>query len=514
MAQSIGTPQKLVSAVFWNFLGKGSLFVLKFFESLLLVRLIGSEQYGLYGSLINIQSIIALVISVGLESALSRFLPQLASEQDYSKLHSLLRRVIRVRAYFLIPAGILFLLAADFLSTALFHGTLSAFYLRLVVVLIAIVSFHTIFRAFLDLFFHVRFIALLDIGMQATYLSIAYILVQNGYGLTGVFCTLIGVNSIGLVLLFLKYRREKSLLPQATGTSKIARKEIFRYSGTLYVLSLLTYILGKGMDVLLIGVLLNDLRQVAYYLIAFNIATYALSIIDMAVSGNFVVSLIVEARTQGNIEMQRKIYGGMFELIYVFIVPIAAGGIILHSDIVELLYTPQNIAAASMLVVFLVSMSVGKLSSIASTFLVLLDKERTIAISRSIFGIINLILDLLLIPRYGAFGAVIATGSIMILVAAYESFLLYRLITPAYSKSFLVRVASATFVMAVVVTLLSNFWKASNTVTLPGIVVLGGGIYLACLFWLKPFSEANIELIRKSNLPFRGLLLRMIAKGS
>ncbi|HUL45316.1 MAG TPA: oligosaccharide flippase family protein [Bacteroidota bacterium] len=512
MAQRIGTPQKLMSAVSWNFLGKSSLYILKFFESLLLVRLIGTEQYGMYGSLINIQSIIALVVSLGLESVLSRFVPQLASEQDYGKLHSLLRRVVRVRALILIPVCILFLLTADLLSADLFHGTLSGFYLRLVVALIAVVSFHTIFRAFLDLFYHLRFIALLDIVMQASYLVIAFILVQNGYGLTGVLCTLIGVNSIGLIVLFLKYRRELSLLPPPSGSSKVARGEVFRYSGTLYVLTLLTYVLGKGMDVLLIGILVGDLKQVAFYLIAFNIATYAVSVMDMAVSGSFVASLIVEARTQGNAGMLRKIYGGMFELIYLFIVPIAVGGIILRNDIVQLLYTAQNLAAASMLVIFLVSMSIGKLSSIASTFLVLTDKERTITVARSMFGVANFVLDILLIPRFGAFGAVAATGFVMILATIYESTLLFRLIVPTYSRSYLWKIAASTIGMAIVVLMVRNFLEVSNTVKLPVTVLLGGGSYLACVFLLKPFSEANIELIRRSNLPFRDGILRLIAR--
>jgi O-antigen/teichoic acid export membrane protein len=504
--------RQIASALSWNLFGKTTFFLLKFLESLLLVRLLGSEQYGLYGSLINLQAIGALVISLGLESVIGRFVPQFRTEQDYAKIRTLMRKVVRLRSLLILLAVAAVLLGADRLSSLLFHGSLSADYLKLAVVLLALVSLHTIFRAFLDLFFHLKFINIMDVAAQSTYLAIAYVLVRLGYGLTGVLGTLIAVNSVALLALYVKYRRERALLPGSTGRSEVGKKRLYAYSGTLYLLSLLNYVLGKGLDVLLIGILLSDLRQVTFYLLAFNVAFYAVSVTDLAVSGNFVVALIVEARTQGNAGMLRKIYGGLFEFVYLFIIPIAVGGVLLRTEIIRVLYTSENLAAAGFLSIFLVALSVAKLSSIASTFLVLLDKEKTIAVSRTFLGAANLVLDLILIPRYGAFGAVVATSSILLLIALYETFLLHRLIKPAYSMTFLAKVAAASAVMAVGIILLDTVWVERLAVKVPVVIVAGGMLYMAGIALLKPVSAANAGVLSKSNLPFRDQLLKLFSR--
>src|SRR6202008_3167743 len=112
--------------------------------------------------------------------------------------HTLMRNVIRMRSLLIVCVGVVFLLGADALSSHLFHGTLSGYYLKMVFLLVALVSFHTIFRAFLDIFFQLKFINILDITVQTTYLSISFVLVRLGYGLTGVLLTLISVNSMAL----------------------------------------------------------------------------------------------------------------------------------------------------------------------------------------------------------------------------------------------------------------------------------------------------------------------------
>ncbi len=293
--------------------------------------------------------------------------------------------------------------------------------------------------------------------------------------------------------------------------TSLKKQKYTRYGGTLYVLNLLNYILGKGLDVLLIGILIGDMRQVAYYLLAFNVAFYAVSIMDMAVSANFVVSLIVDAHTRNNMETLRKIYCGLFEFIYLFIVPIVIGGLILRTEIIQLLYRAENLPAASFLALFLIAMSVGKLSSIASTFLVLLNKEKIIAVSRTLFGVANLIFDIILINIMGAFGAVIATSTIMILMSVYESILLHRLIAPRYSLTFLWKTFAVAVTMGGSVFLLDMLWVGPLAFKIPAIILAGAIIYSVGISLLKPISPENISLIQESNLPFRHILYRFLS---
>jgi dTDP-4-amino-4,6-dideoxygalactose transaminase/O-antigen/teichoic acid export membrane protein len=508
-----GNVRRVTSAVFWNFFGKTFLLGVRFAESVILVRLLGREEYGLYGSLINLEAIAVLVISLGLESAVSRFVPQFRAEGDAGKIRSLLGRIFRLRALLLLPAGAAVIFGGGFISATFYHGLLPQGLLNAVFALVVIVSFHSLFRTFLDSFFHVKFISMVDAATQGAYLLLAVLMVRSGYGLGGVFLALVLSQGTAALLLWNRFgstlRRE---VPVAgTGRSGVGKRRVISYSWSLYLFGILLYVLGKGMDVLLIGVLLGDMVQVAWYMIAFNLAYYSLSVMDIAVSANFIVSLIVEANTAGNLRLLRKIFTGLFEFIYVYALPVAAGGLILAPSIVRFVYGAENGGAALLMVVFIAAMTVGKLSSVTSYFLVVLDRERVLVIARTLFGAVNLVLDLYLIPRYGALGAVLATSAVMVAITLFEAFLVWKILSPRYNPLFLVKTAAAAAAMAAVVAGGHAVWGGPVGVTVPVLVAAGGAVYLLGIRILGPFSDEVRDLLSKTEYPFRSFILKLLA---
>lgn len=505
---------RVTSAVFWNFFGKTFLLAVRFAESVILVRLLGRDEYGLYGSLINLEAIAALVISLGFESALSRFLPQFRAEGDTGKIRSLLRRILRIRALLLIPAGAVLVLGGEAVSAGFYHGLLPAGLLRAVFALVVIVSFHSIFRTVLDASFHVKYISLVEAATQGAYLAAAAGLVTAGYGLGAVFAALIAAQGIAALLLWIRFRRTLRELPAAgTGRSDVGKRRVIGYSWTLYLFSILLYVLGKGLDVLLLGVLLGDLTQVAWYIIAFNLAYYPLSVMDLAVSANFIVSLIVEANTAGNVNLLRKMYTGLFEFIYVYALPVAAGGLVLAPGLVRLLYGAENEGAAILMTVFIAGMAAGKLSGVTSYFLVVLDRERTLVLARAAFGAVNLGLALLLIPAWGALGAVAATSAVAAAIAAFEAILVRRILAPRYSARFLVRTLGAAGAMGAIVAAGYHLWDGPEAVAVPVLVAAGAAFYFWCIRRLKPFSPEVVELLRSTEYPFRASALKALDLG-
>jgi O-antigen/teichoic acid export membrane protein len=510
-AKGDGNVRRVTSAVVWNFLGKGFVLAVRFAESVILVRLLGREEYGLYGSLINLEAILALVISLGFESALSRFVPQFRAEGDIGKIRSLIRRAFRVRALLLVPAGAAILLGGGYISTTFYHGLLPEGLLNAVFALVVIVSFHSLFRSILDSFFHVRFISIVDAATQSAYILTALALLGAGYGLGGVFFALILAQGTAALILWSRFGRAlRELPPEGAGSSAVGKRRVIAYSGSLYLFGILLYVLGKGLDVLLIGVLLGDLTQVAWYMIAFNLAYYSLSVMDIAVSANFIVSLIVEANTAGNRGLLRKIFTGLFEFIYVYALPVAAGGLILAPDVVRFVYGAENQGAAALMVVFIAAMTVGKLSSVTSYFLVVLDRERTLVTARAAFGVINLALALCFIPRYGALGAVAATSAVMVGITIFEAWLVWKILSPRYNVSFIVKTAGATALMAAVVWPAHVLWDAPAAIEVPVLVAAGAAVYALGIRFLRPFSPEVTDLLSTTEYPFRSAVLGLL----
>jgi O-antigen/teichoic acid export membrane protein len=510
-AGGAGNVRRVTSAVFWNFFGKTFLLAVRFAESVILVRLLGGETYGLYGSLINLEAIVVMVISLGLENAISRFAPQLAAEGDSGKLRSLLKKIFGIRTVLLVPAGVALIAGGGLISSAFFHGLLPPAFLRAVFILVVIVSFHSLFRTFLDSFFHVKYISLVDALTQGAYIAGAGVAVWMGAGLGGVFSALILTQGAAAIALFMKFGFTLEALPEKRGSSGVAGRRVIGYSWTLYLFGILLYVLGKGMDVLLIGVLIGDLTQVAWYLIAFNLAYYSLSVMDIAVSANFIVSLIVEAHTARNEPLLRKIFTGLFEFIYVYCLPVAAGGLILAPWIVRLVYGPENAGAALLMVVFIAAMTIGKLSSITSYFLVVLDREKTLVRARALFGVVNLAGALYLIPRWGALGAVAATSVVMVGITAFEVWLVGRVLRPRYSAGFIMKSLASTLAMAVVVGVPGYLWDGQVALKVPVLVACGALVYLWGIRTLRPFSPEVVDLLSKTDYPFRSAFLKLLA---
>jgi O-antigen/teichoic acid export membrane protein len=290
----------------------------------------------------------------------------------------------------------------------------------------------------------------------------------------------------------------------------VGKRRVIEYSWSLYLFGILLYVLGKGLDILLLGILLGDMTQVAWYLIAFNLAYYSLSVMDIAVSANFIMSLIVEASTAGNTQLLKKIFTGLFEFIYVYALPVAAGGLILAPAIVRLVYGAENEGAAAMMSVFIVAMTAGKLSSITSYYLVVLDREKVLVGARLAFGALNCALDLWLIPLWGAMGAVVATSAVMAGITLFEAYLVRRILAPRISPRFLLRTAAATCAMAALVAGGYYSWDGPAALTVPVLAAGGAIVYLLGVRILSPFSPEVTDLISKTEYPFRSAVLRLL----
>jgi O-antigen/teichoic acid export membrane protein len=171
----------------------------------------------------------------------------------------------------------------------------------------------------------------------------------------------------------------------------------------------------------------------------------------MALTGGITLTYLSELYAKKDKVGLKKTYTIFFEYNYFFMIPISVGGIILSEELIVLLYGPEYSNAILILSIFFISMLIMKLGMITSTFLSAMDSEKKLLYSRSIFGITNISLNLILIPIYGAFGAVIGTSCAGIAGAAFESYLVHNLVKPKYSFEFLAKIMAASMVMGLII---------------------------------------------------------------
>jgi O-antigen/teichoic acid export membrane protein len=223
------------------------------------------------------------------------------------------------------------------------------------------------------------------------------------------------------------------------------------------------------------------------------------------------VPLITELHTRGEREKLHKVFSGAFQFIYIYALPVAAGGVILAGDLIGLLfgraYTEPvgNLAALTLLY-----MAVTKYGRISASFLTAMDQEKQLILSRSVFGIVNLALNLVLIPRYGAMGAVAGTGIAGILGILYEARIVEKTLKPAYPFGFLAKVLGSSLLMGVVVMFVRQGLDGGRVTATLGALAAGTVFYVGLMILLKPLTGEVTEYLGDIRLPGKKMILKLL----
>lgn len=507
--------ERAAGAMFWNVTGKFALMLLRFLESVVLVRLLGDALYGSFSVALAINNIAVLTAALGLENTLLRFVPQAMVREGPAGERRLIWQALAVRVLVSTGAAVVLWLTAPWLAKALLHDVALATWIRLVAILLVAMGLQNLLARVLVARYEQKFINLVQAALTAAYLVAAAVVVKFGGGAGGVLVCMIALYAVTTVFFLVRWRRENPLQVDVEPTAEpVSIWRVIRFSGFTYVYSLLHFVLQKPMDVLLITILLAEPTQVAWYVIAYNFVFHSVSFFGNAFSEGFSLAMISEVAAQGDTEKLRRIFAVSMEYLYLFVLPIFAGGVVLGRDILRFLY-PESTAhgAFGPMIVLLFGLSFGKMGSLTANFLQGLDRERTLVQARVVFGAINLVLDVALILLYGALGAAVATAIAVAAGIGYEWRVVHRELKPYYPWRFLAKIAAASVVMAAVLAWLASKIDWSVYLRVPVLLAAGVFVFWLSLLILRPFRPDHAELMEHVPLPKKRWLLPLLLPG-
>jgi O-antigen/teichoic acid export membrane protein len=163
-------------------------------------------------------------------------------------------------------------------------------------------------------------------------------------------------------------------------------------------------------------------------------------------------------------------------------------------------------------------MALMKFGMITSTFMGAMDQEKKLVISRAIFGSVNIALNLLFIPIFSAFGALLGTAVAVLAGLVYETSVVQRCLRPRYPLRFLARMTALSLASGAVALLLKRFIAGQNILqgTAGSLLVLAGaglpwlGLTVALFIALRPFSPQTVEVVEKVPLPLKRWLIPLL----
>jgi len=264
-------------------------------------------------------------------------------------------------------------------------------------------------------------------------------------------------------------------------------KEIFKYLGRIALPFALAAIFARVysyIDSIILSKMLGA-TAVGWYSIPYKI-TFAFQFIPMAL-----VAALYPRFSEFFINDKEKLvyyFERGMKYLMIIVLPIAIGLTVLSKEIVLSIYTTEFLASIMPLKILMLSLIFSFLSFPIGAFLNACNRQSTQ--TAIVFGVLvlNVILNLLLIPVYGVVGAAIAaaTGNIILTVVGYGFISkIAKLPHKLLLKDFFSLLFSA-LIMGIVV------WAVSLKVHYLVAIVVGGVVYSAMLFLTRSITKEQV----------------------
>jgi O-antigen/teichoic acid export membrane protein len=263
------------------------------------------------------------------------------------------------------------------------------------------------------------------------------------------------------------------------------RSRLINFSSYNLLLMVLNVVVWDRSDIVFLKALSGDIAQVSFYTVAFNL-TEKIQLLPSAFTGAMGAS--IQAQFGRDKARLPQIMSGALWYTFLCGLPLMVGMAALSGHLIPLLYGIRYSPAAPVL-------AVGALFAVlrchmpAWNVLEAMEKQRFLTLWMCGAAASNILLDIWLIPRYGALGAAFANGSAQMLAAAGVVIRAKVVCRARLRLASAARGALAAALMASVVVAISQS-GAGGPLMVPIQVIVGGVVFLLAL---RAFMALNLE---------------------
>jgi len=451
--------------------------LLGFIQVPILTKGLGTSLYGTW-SLINATvSLIAPFAMLGFGASIVRFL---AAEKDTGRVredfYSAFTTVFISGAVF----SILLFFSSDYLATSIFGDVNQSSYIKLGSVLILLNSIHALPLAFFRMRRRIGLYTTLNLGRNCLQIGLIVAAVLLGYQLSGVITAVIISGTLFTVIALITIFRQTGFqLPRFSNM-----KSYLKWGIPLTPNAAILWIINAS-DRYMVSYFLG-VAAAGVYSAAYAIGHYA-SFAMMPV-GIVLYPIISKTYDEGNLDETRNYLKYSLKYLMMIAIPAASGLSILAKPLLQLLTTPE-FAEGSTVVPFVAFGAVLHCFFQICVYIIhLVGKTHITVRLLGTSAALNVIINLVIIPRMGIIGAAIATfvayGVLgMLTLAVTRRYLKFNLSLPFIAKS-----VFASAVMTLCIWLL----KPESIAIVIISIVAGIIIYFGMLLVVKGLSKAEL----------------------
>lgn len=370
----------------------------------LLARLLDPDGYGLLYLTLSIVGVAKLFSKLGVGPSAARYISEY-KETDASQTPHIIRFSLLVTGVLMVIVATALVLGNQLIADVLNEPDLHIFILVGAIFLI----FKTLAgytNSILQSFEDIKAASVIKIIKEISKLFCAIGLVLVGFGAIGALVGYLFGVMIGTVLgIAIIYYRYYSKIDRSATMETGLKRRILEYSVPLTMTNT-ARILDKQIDIVLVGFFLNPVA-VSYYVISKQVVQF----IEKPASalGFTLAPTFAAEKSKGNIEHASRIYEEAFIHLMLLYTPAAVGIIIIAEPLVELVFGANYLGAIPVLQVLGLYAVLMASNLVANKALNFLGRAKERAIIKGITAIMNVGLNIILIPTIGVVGAALST---------------------------------------------------------------------------------------------------------
>jgi len=371
---------------------------------IVLARLLTNTEYGLLYLTISFFAVAKLFSKFGVGGSASRYIAEF-KEADPTQLPHIIRVGLLMTVGLVALVSLVVAIAHPSIAVLLGEEQLT----DLLLLGIGLIVFSTLLyyvRKVLQGFEAIKISAVVSVIETVVKFVCAVGLVLLGWGAVGALMGYIAgalvASLTGLGIVYYKFYRMQDAASKME--SGLARR-VAEYSVPLSATNA-AGVLDKHIDTVLVGFFLNPLA-VSYYVVSKQVVTF----IETPVSalGFSIAPTFAAEKSAGNIEHAAEVYESAFTNTLLLYIPAGVGIFLIAEPLIEIVFGQDYLGAVPVLQVLSIYTVLLASNLIAAKALNFLGRARGRAIIKGITSVLNVIFNIILIPRYGVVGAAYAT---------------------------------------------------------------------------------------------------------
>jgi len=447
----------------------------------ILTKTLGAEGYGIWAQVIVTISLITPAVTLGLQSAVIRFL---AAERDRREIQEGFYSSSVLIFFVSVLASLFLFIFSEFIAASLFGGATEV--VKLIAVIIPFWNLDTTLFSLFTAFNQMKRYSIFRIGETFGEVGLVAYMVLSDFGIFGAVISLLIIRIVIIFVMSVLVIREIGV--KIPVFFKI--KPYLHYGLPLVPSKIFTWIAASSDRYVIVYFL--GIAPVGIYSAAYNIG-HAVIYMFLAPISFVLVPTLSRLYDDKKIEEVKTHLRYSLKYFLMFAIPVAFGVSVLAKQILTILATSEFVYTGSLVIPFVaLSTVLSGIYSIIGIILILVKKTKIYGLTWGMAALTNLSLNIVFVPYIGILGAAIATLITFAIATVITVRVSFKYLKFDFDWSFILKSIVASVIMSLIV------WQLNPIGTLNILVSIGVSavVYFIMLVLLKGITKEEVGFLR------------------